>query len=83
MVSGRPLTGGLDMWFQTLIVSCDKGRSDKVGPILSGWKDLPLELLTRIVSLVDDPRMIIVASGVCTGWRDALCLGVTDLSFSW
>lgn len=80
MVSGRPLAGGLDMWFQTLIVSGDKGASDKV---LSGWKDLPLELLMRIVALTDDPRTIIVASGVCTGWRDALCLGVTNLSFLW
>ncbi|KAF3329322.1 F-box protein SKP2A-like protein [Carex littledalei] len=83
MVCGRPLTGGLDTWFQTLIVSSEKGKSDKAGAVLSGWKDLPLELLVRIVSLADDPRMVIVASGVCTGWRDALCLGTTNLSFSW
>jgi F-box and leucine-rich repeat protein 1 (S-phase kinase-associated protein 2) len=83
MVCGRPLTGGLDTWFQTLIVSSEKGKSDTAGSVLSGWKDLPLELLVRIVSLADDPRMVIVASGVCTGWRDALCLGTTNLSFSW
>ncbi|KAJ4747826.1 F-box/RNI-like superfamily protein [Rhynchospora pubera] len=83
MVSGRSQTGGLDIWFQTLMVSGEKGKSDKEGPILSGWKDLPLELLMRVVALTDDPRMIIVASGVCTGWRDALCFGVTNLSFAW
>lgn len=51
-------------------------------PAMTGWKDLPMELLLRIVSLVDD-RMVIVASGVCTGWRDAICLGLTRLSLSW
>jgi F-box and leucine-rich repeat protein 1 (S-phase kinase-associated protein 2) len=52
-------------------------------PTLSGWKDLPVELLLRIISTVGDDRMIIVASGVCTGWRDALGWGVTRLSLSW
>jgi len=27
--------------------------------------------------------MVIVASGVCMGWRDALGWGVTNLSLSW
>ncbi|KAJ0085130.1 hypothetical protein Patl1_08188 [Pistacia atlantica] len=41
-----------------------------------------MELLLRIVSLVDD-RTVIMASGVCSGWRDAICLGLTYLSLSW
>ncbi|WOL15633.1 F-box protein SKP2A-like [Canna indica] len=49
----------------------------------AGWKDLPVELLLRIVSLVDDQRMVIVTSAVCTGWRDALGFGLTSLSLSW
>ncbi|KAJ3678067.1 hypothetical protein LUZ60_001870 [Juncus effusus] len=82
MVAGKSITGGLDIWFETLMVSSsERGRSDKA--VMSGWKDLPLELLMRIVSLIDDPRIFIVASGVCTGWRDSLGLAVTNLSFSW
>ncbi|KAJ8466274.1 hypothetical protein OPV22_028826 [Ensete ventricosum] len=46
------------------------------------WKDLPMELLLRILSLVDD-RMVIVSSAVCTGWRDAIGFGLTSLSLSW
>ncbi|XP_072999294.1 F-box protein SKP2A isoform X1 [Typha latifolia] len=82
MVSLRPETGGLDVWFQNLMVSSERGKMEGAGPIMEGWKDLPMELLLRIISLVDD-RMVIVASGVCTGWRDALCLGATNLSLSW
>lgn len=47
------------------------------------WKDLPMELLLRIISLVGDDRIVIVASGVCTGWRDTLGWGVASLSLSW
>ena len=47
------------------------------------WKDIPAELLVRIVSLVGDDRTVIVASGVCSGWRDALSWGLTQLSLSW
>ncbi|KAL6984345.1 F-box protein skp2a [Sarracenia purpurea var. burkii] len=50
--------------------------------MITEWKDIPMELLLRIVSLVDD-RMVIVASGVCTGWRDAISWGLTQLSLSW
>ncbi|XP_059630593.1 F-box protein SKP2B-like [Cornus florida] len=50
--------------------------------VITEWKDIPMELLLRIVSLVDD-RTAIVASGVCSGWRDAICLGLTHLSLSW
>lgn len=42
-----------------------------------------MELLLRIISLVGDDRIVIVASGVCTGWRDTLGWGVANLSLSW
>ncbi|XP_024520761.1 F-box protein SKP2A [Selaginella moellendorffii] len=48
----------------------------------SKWQDIPMELLVRILALVDH-RTVLVASGVCTGWRDALSLGILELSFSW
>eukprot|EP00250_Pteridium_aquilinum_P004469 c14673_g1_i1 orf=250-1365(+) len=48
----------------------------------SNWQDLPAELLVQIVSLVDD-RTVIIACGVCTGWRDAMSLGISELSFKW
>lgn len=48
---------------------------------ITEWKDIPMELLLRIVSLVDD-RTVIVVSGVCSGWRDAICWGLTQLSLS-
>ncbi|KAL6848571.1 hypothetical protein ACP4OV_021597 [Aristida adscensionis] len=87
MVSGRPANGELNAWFKSLMVSSssERGQSESGGPMptLSGWKDLPIELLLRILSIVGDDRMVIVASGVCTGWRDALGWGVTNLSLSW
>lgn len=52
------------------------------GVVITEWKDIPTELLLRIVSLVDD-RTVIMASGVCSGWRDAICLGLTHLCLSW
>lgn len=52
------------------------------GGVIAGWKDIPMELLLQIISLVDD-RTVIVASGVCCGWRDAICFGLTHLSLSW
>ncbi|XP_059065613.1 F-box protein SKP2A-like [Cryptomeria japonica] len=48
----------------------------------SKWHDLPMELVVRILVLADD-RSIIVSLGVCTGWRDVICVGVQDLSLSW
>lgn len=48
----------------------------------SKWKDMPMELLVRILALGDD-RTVVVATGVCTGWRDSICAGITDLSFAW
>lgn len=52
------------------------------GGVIREWKDIPMELLLRIVALVDD-RTVIVASGVCSGWRDAISWGLTHLSLSW
>lgn len=49
---------------------------------ITEWKDVPVELLLRILSLVDD-QTVIVASGVCHGWRDAISWGLTRLSLSW
>ncbi|XP_020262100.1 F-box protein SKP2A-like isoform X2 [Asparagus officinalis] len=58
------------------------GAEKMEGVALNGWKDLPMELLLRIVSLGDD-RTVIVVSGVCTGWRDAICAGLGRLCLSW
>lgn len=48
----------------------------------SRWQDLPMEVLMRILELVEF-RTVVLASGVCTSWRDSICLGATELSFSW
>ncbi|XP_042516087.1 F-box protein SKP2A-like [Macadamia integrifolia] len=74
-------TGDLESCFQKLVVF-GGGEGKMGGGVLTEWKDLPMELLLRIVSLVDD-RTVIMASGVCTGWRDAICLGLTQLCLSW
>ncbi|CAH2067676.1 unnamed protein product [Thlaspi arvense] len=52
------------------------------GVVITEWKDIPVELLMRILNLVDD-RTVITASGVCSGWRDATSFGLTRLSLSW
>ncbi|CAK7346867.1 unnamed protein product [Dovyalis caffra] len=59
-----------------------EGGGRMEGVVITEWKDIPMELLLRIVSLVDD-RTVIMASGVCSGWRDAICLGLTHLCLSW
>uniref|UniRef100_A0A0E0DRL7 F-box/LRR-repeat protein 15-like leucin rich repeat domain-containing protein n=1 Tax=Oryza meridionalis TaxID=40149 RepID=A0A0E0DRL7_9ORYZ len=86
MVSGRSANGELDACFRSLMLSIGSGRGQAEGggamPTLSGWKDLPIELLLRIMTIVGDDRMLVVASGVCTGWRDALGWGLTSLSLS-
>ncbi|XP_075517156.1 F-box protein SKP2A-like [Primulina tabacum] len=64
------------------IVVCQVGGGLCGGSKMSEWKDIPVELLLRILSLVDDPT-VIVASGVCHGWRDAISWGLTHLSLSW
>lgn len=52
------------------------------GGVITEWKDIPVELLMQILSLVDD-RTVMIASEVCRGWRDAICFGLTRLSLSW
>lgn len=79
MVVGKLGSEDLDACFQNLVVA---GVGEIGGVPMADWKDLPMELLLRIVSLVDD-RSVIMASGVCTGWRDAICWGLTHLSLSW
>ncbi|KAL0432250.1 UNVERIFIED_CONTAM: F-box protein SKP2A [Sesamum latifolium] len=59
-------TKGLDLCFEKMMV----------------FGGVEMELLLRILSLVDD-RTVIVASGVCHGWRDAISWGLTHLSLSW
>lgn len=60
----------------------DAGDEKQVDMADSKWQDMPMELLVRILALVDD-RTVVVATGVCTGWRDSICAGVTELSFAW
>lgn len=79
VVGGRPVLGNLDFWFSNVVVADDRGQMEAVS--LNGWKDLPMELLLRIV--LGDDRTVIVASGVCTGWRDAICTGLARLCLSW
>ncbi|RDX79996.1 F-box protein SKP2B, partial [Mucuna pruriens] len=59
----------------------EKGVNMKVG-VITEWKDIPVELLVQILSLVDD-QTVIIASGVCRGWRDAIYFGLARLSLSW
>lgn len=61
----------------------DGGKVKLKGGGITDWKDIPMELLLQIVSLVGNDQTVIIASGVCRGWRDALCRGVTYLSLSW
>lgn len=79
-------TEGLDLCFDKLMVFGGTGGIGGTkmggGGMITEWKDIPMELLLRIISLVDD-RTVIVASGVCSGWRDAICWGLTQLSLSW
>ncbi|XP_057773646.1 F-box protein SKP2B-like [Salvia miltiorrhiza] len=70
---------GLDFSFENMEIICGGGGG---GVTLSEWKDIPVELLMRILSLLDD-RTAVAAAGVCRGWRDALCWGLTHLSLSW
>ncbi|GMP46597.1 hypothetical protein CsSME_00014684 [Camellia sinensis var. sinensis] len=84
---GREGLGGedLDSCFEKLLLGGGGIGGVKMrgggggGGVITEWKDIPMELLLRIV----DDRTVIVASGVCTGWRDAICLGLTHLSLSW
>ncbi|KAK4387350.1 F-box protein SKP2A [Sesamum angolense] len=92
-------TKGLDLCFEKVMafggvenMMNDSNNNNNLGSEIGGglggglriieWKDIPVELLLRILSLVDD-RTVIVASGVCHGWRDAISWGLTHLSLSW
>jgi F-box and leucine-rich repeat protein 1 (S-phase kinase-associated protein 2) len=72
----------LDLCFEKLMMVFGGGKMSG-GRAITEWKDIPMELLLRIISLVDDDRTVIVASGVCSGWRDAICYGHSHLSLSW
>lgn len=85
MVVGNKLKAeDLNLCFEKLMMvgSGSDGKAKTDCGVITEWKDIPMELLLRIMSLVDD-RMIIVASGVCSGWRDAIGLGLTHLSLVW
>lgn len=69
---------GLDLSLENMEILGGGGGEMRI----SEWSDIPVELLLRILSLVDD-RTVVVASGVCCGWRDAVCWGLTHLSLSW
>ncbi|KAL3513773.1 hypothetical protein ACH5RR_026490 [Cinchona calisaya] len=78
----------LNLCFEKLMVfgggNCNYGKmGGAAGRVITEWKDIPMELLLGIVSLVDDHRIVIVASGVCCGWRDAISCGLTHLNLSW
>ncbi|XP_015888519.2 F-box protein SKP2A [Ziziphus jujuba] len=81
-------TEDLNLCFEQLMMRGGSARSGGGGKVkmeagvITDWKDIPMELLLQIISVVDD-KTVIVASGVCRGWRDAICMGVTHLSFSW
>ncbi|XP_030501294.2 F-box protein SKP2B [Cannabis sativa] len=76
----------LNVSFEKLMMLgvCDRsgGKVKMEGGVITDWKDIPMELLLQIVSIVDD-QTVIMASGVCRGWRDAISLGLTHLSLSW
>lgn len=78
----------LDFCLEKLMVfgvdSCNQDKMGRPGGrVITEWKDIPVELLLRIVSLVDDDRIVIVASGVCSEWRDAISWGLNRLNLSW
>lgn len=79
-------TEDLNLCFKKLMMAAGsetggRGMKLEVG-VITEWKDIPVELLMQILSLVDD-QTVITASGVCRGWREAICFGLTRLSFSW
>ncbi|KAF9682694.1 hypothetical protein SADUNF_Sadunf05G0135300 [Salix dunnii] len=86
---GKTRSEDLNSCFEKMMLAFGGGKSagseggvKMEGVVINEWKDIPVELLLRIVSLVDD-RTVIMASGVCSGWRDAICLGLTRLCLSW
>ncbi|KAL8481882.1 hypothetical protein ACS0TY_028142 [Phlomoides rotata] len=75
-------TEGLNLSFEKLMVFGGAENMSQRGVRITEWKDIPVELLLRILSLVDD-QTVVVASGVCHGWRDAISWGLARLSLSW
>ncbi|PRQ24927.1 putative F-box domain, leucine-rich repeat domain, L domain-containing protein [Rosa chinensis] len=74
-------TEDLNLCFEKLMM-IGGGKVKMEGRVMTDWKDIPMELLLQILTFVDD-QTVITASGVCRGWRDAICLGITRLSLSW
>lgn len=74
-------TEDLNLCFEKLMM-IGGGKVKMEGTVITDWKDIPMELLLQILTLVDD-QTVIISSGVCRGWRDAICLGLTRLSLSW
>lgn len=72
----------LNLSFQKLLLFGSELGKMQGGGVITEWKDIPMELLLKSMGLVDD-RTVLVASGVCSGWKDAICLGLTHLSLSW
>ena len=79
-------TEDLNLCFEKLMMlggsGFGKGGVKMEGGVINEWKDIPMELLLQILSLVDD-QTVFVAFGVCRGWRDAIFLGLTHLSLIW
>ena len=79
-------TGALNLSFGKLMMvggGENSGKEVNLKPgVITEWKDIPVELLMQILSLVDD-QTVIIASEVCRGWREAICFGLTRLSLSW
>ena len=55
------------------------GKVKMEGGVITDWKDIPMELLLQIISLVDD-QTVIMASAVCRGWRDIPMYTVAKLT---
>ena len=72
----------LDYTFEKLMVFGGAVDCGKDSEMTAQWNDIPMELLLRILSLVDD-KTVIMAAGVCSGWREAICLGLSRLSLTW
>ncbi|KAL8171943.1 hypothetical protein V2J09_023747 [Rumex salicifolius] len=80
MVSKEALRSeDLDSCFKKLMLFSGVQGGDMEGGAMTEWKDIPMELLLRILSLVND-QTALKASGVCSEWREAICLGLTRLS---
>lgn len=74
----------LNLSFEKLMMARENSgkEANMKGVGITEWKDIPVELLMQILSLVDD-KTVLIASAVCRGWREAICFGLTRLSLSW